>query len=114
MPTERLMREAEWPRLDWLSAITGAFIFVALVVAGVLVSMVWPSVSIPAPPPATIETQRYDLQVISTMITYQVYLLDSATGQVWLLNREALVWRALPAINSIRSFSPPTEQEKTP
>ena len=41
---------------------------------------------------------RYQLQVSAAFAGANLFLLDSATGQVWLLNREALVWRALPPI----------------
>ena len=56
-----------------------------------------------APTPATDAQDgngagRYQLQVSATYAGANVFLLDSSTGQVWLLNREALAWRALPAI----------------
>jgi len=95
MPTERLMREVEWPRPDWLSAITGAFIFVALVAAGVLVSMVWPAVSIPAPPAAE-QIGRWQMQAVYTLTQYNIYVLDTASSATYVLRDGR--WLRLPAL----------------
>ena len=98
MPTERLMREVEWPRLTRRSIVVIAVLFFLVGATHFLLSAIWPPAPTAAPASCLQPVGRYVVQVVSGFSRTQVLAYDNQSGQVWLYDSDQGIWKPLPAL----------------